>query len=181
MIKVYYSAVVIIPPEDTWLSIQQIRKQYDRNMHKWMPHITLIYPFRPESQFNALELQFAKACNSFKSILIELASFKAFHHGQNNHTILLLPTPADIIIELQKRLLTIVPDCDDVIKYENGFTPHLSVGQFHGSLRQLDELINVLQSLWSPIQFMWDRIQFIAREPRKTSKFQVLKEIYFNH
>ena len=40
MSKVYSSAVVIIPPKEIWESIQEIRKVYDRNINRWMPHIT---------------------------------------------------------------------------------------------------------------------------------------------
>ncbi|GAH05617.1 unnamed protein product, partial [marine sediment metagenome] len=50
MSKVYSSAVVIIPPREKWASIQEIRKIYDRNLTRWMPHITLLYPFRSRNQ-----------------------------------------------------------------------------------------------------------------------------------
>ena len=45
MSKFYNSAVVIIPPQEKWESIQEIRETYDRGFNRWMPHITLIYPF----------------------------------------------------------------------------------------------------------------------------------------
>ena len=48
--KTHKSAVVIIPPEEIWEPIQKIRRLYDRQCHRWMPHITLIYPFRPRSE-----------------------------------------------------------------------------------------------------------------------------------
>ena len=40
--KVYSSAVVLIPPKENWASIQEIRKIYDRNIIRWMPHITML-------------------------------------------------------------------------------------------------------------------------------------------
>jgi hypothetical protein len=42
MSKVFTSAVVIIPPEELWIPIQKIRKKYDRQINRWMPHITLL-------------------------------------------------------------------------------------------------------------------------------------------
>lgn len=51
MNKVYNTAVVIIPPENIWGSIQKIRKKYDRYIDRWMPHITMLYPFYPKVNF----------------------------------------------------------------------------------------------------------------------------------
>ncbi len=62
MKKVYTSAVVIIPPQESWEPIQEIRKVYDRNIYRWMPHITLLYPFRPETDYNTLEKKFSEVC-----------------------------------------------------------------------------------------------------------------------
>ena len=55
MSKVYTTAVVIIPPEKIWETIQKIRRTYDRQFHRWMPHITLLYPFKPQSYFKELD------------------------------------------------------------------------------------------------------------------------------
>ena len=44
----------------------------------------------------------------------------------------LAPQPFDEIVKLQERLQAIVPDCDDVRRFEGGFTPHLSIGQDFG-------------------------------------------------
>lgn len=41
----HQTAVVVIPPEDVWPSIQAIRREHDRKIRRWMPHITLIEPF----------------------------------------------------------------------------------------------------------------------------------------
>jgi len=49
--KSYKTAVVAIPPDHLWGLIQGLRKQYDRHYRRWMPHITLLYPFLPVSSF----------------------------------------------------------------------------------------------------------------------------------
>jgi len=43
--KTYTTAVVLIPPEDVWEPIQKLRRVYDRHFDRWMPHLTLLYPF----------------------------------------------------------------------------------------------------------------------------------------
>ncbi|MFX0082448.1 MAG: 2'-5' RNA ligase family protein [Candidatus Hodarchaeota archaeon] len=178
MSKVYNSAVVIIPPEENWAPIQKIRKNYDRNLHRWMPHITLLYPFRPITEYPALEKSFSKICKNFEPFELFLRNFKYFSHGHQNNTLWLDPEPNDSIVNLQAEILKIVPDCDDVNKYKNGFQPHLSVGQIKGKYK-LREIINNLQKNWKTIKFIIDKIYFISRENIKTSKFEISKQIQF--
>src|SRR3989338_5937308 len=45
------TACCIIPPEDIWPQIQQIREQNDKSFGKWMPHINFLFPFIPVGQF----------------------------------------------------------------------------------------------------------------------------------
>ncbi|TFG21867.1 MAG: 2'-5' RNA ligase family protein, partial [Promethearchaeota archaeon] len=120
--KVYTSACVIIPPEEKWPPIQNIRQKYDRQIHRWMPHITLLYPFRPETQFNDLEKAFITQCLEIHSFEITLSTFRYFQHRHQDYTIWLDPEPNNCIIQLQGELLKVVPDCDDVNKHKNGFT-----------------------------------------------------------
>ena len=41
------SAIVLIPPQEVWEPIQAIRRVHDRQVRRWMPHVTLLYPFLP--------------------------------------------------------------------------------------------------------------------------------------
>jgi hypothetical protein len=41
------TAAFIIPPEGVSGPIQAIRQQHDRKVGRWMPHVTLTYPFLP--------------------------------------------------------------------------------------------------------------------------------------
>jgi 2'-5' RNA ligase superfamily len=52
--KTHQTAVVLIPPEAVWPPIQALRQQYDRHVRRWMPHITLLYPFRPREEFERI-------------------------------------------------------------------------------------------------------------------------------
>jgi len=176
MNKVFTSAVVIIPPEDKWGPIQDIRNLYDRQINRWMPHITLLYPFRPNSEFDALEEEFSKICQEINSFEISLKRLRSFNHGHQNFTIWLVPEPSISIVNLQSKILKLVPDCNEVTLYRRGFTPHLSVGQIKGK-GYLYDLINTLQNSWSDLKFEVNSIYFISREKDKLAKFQIQKQI----
>ena len=164
--KVYNTAVVIIPPIQLWAPIQKIREKNDRAYKRWMPHITLLYPFREESQFKSLESKFSECCKTFSAFNISFKDFQYFKHGKDNFTIWLKPEPTILIVKLQKILLNLVPDCNDVNKFKNGFTPHLSVGQIKGK-NNLNLLLNQLQTNWEELSFKNGSISFILRKPEK--------------
>ena len=174
--KVYTSAVVIIPPEEKWAPIQEIRQRYDRQINRWMPHITLLYPFRPENEYTRLEKEFSEKCNHIRPFEISLKNFNYFSHGKERYTIWLDPEQNDLIVNLQAELLKIVPDCNDLNKFKKGFRPHLSFGQIIGK-DKLNEVINGLQKNWNDIEFLLNQIYFISRIDNKTSKFEIIKQI----
>ncbi|MFX0029173.1 MAG: 2'-5' RNA ligase family protein [Candidatus Hermodarchaeota archaeon] len=178
MTKVYNSAVVIIPPQENWAPIQEIREIHDRGYNRWMPHITLLYPFRPKTEYPILEKEFTNICKEISPFELSLRDFKYFSHGRQNYTIWLNPKPTNLIINLQAEILKIVPDCDDVNKYKNGFKPHLSVGQIKGKQKLLN-IIPELQKDWREIKFLLDKVYFISREKIKTSQFKISTQIQF--
>ena len=176
MSKVYTSAVVIIPPKNIWPPIQEIRKEYDRQINRWMPHVNLLYPFRHISEYSKLEKKFSEVSGQIGSFEISFKIFNYFHHGHQRYTIWLKPEPAKLIVELQEKLLKIVPDCNDVNKHKNGFTPHLSVGQIKGK-KELRSILEKLQNQWEELTFILNSIFFISREKNKSSKFRIEKKI----
>ncbi len=176
MSKVYTSAVVIIPPQEKWASIQEIRKSYDRHIHQWMPHITLLYPFRPESEYLNLERVYSEKSKHIKQFKISLRKFNSFTHGKERFTIWLEPEPKVSIITLQAKILEITPDCNDVNKFKTGYKPHLSLGQIKGKSK-LDKVITKLQKKWKEVNFLLDKVHFISREQNKMSKFEIIKSI----
>ena len=179
MTKVYTSAVVLIPPENLWEPIQSIREKFDRNFRRWMPHITLLYPFRPEHEFDSLEADFREVCKNMKSFEVKLESFNYFKHKKQYYTLWLNPAPPKLISNLQKEIQSITPDCNDAGLFKGGYNPHLSVGQINGK-ELLDKTIQNLEFHWKPLQFIVDRIFIIAREKSRNSAFQVKKTIRFS-
>ena len=83
-----------------------------------------------------------------------------------------------MIKDLQERLLSLAPDCDDVNNHIKGYTPHLSPGQLKASKGDLTKLINRFQEKWRPIVFLAEKFAFISREIGKYDRFKVKKEIF---
>lgn len=173
--KTHRTAVVIIPPEGEWEPIQAIRREHDRQFSRWMPHITMLYPFRPRNQFGVVTHEFVKVCGRFKPFEVELAEFSYFSHSQNNHTIWLAPRPSELLIDLQTALWRAVPECDEVRRFGNGFTPHLSVGQVHG--RKPIELLADFKKGWTPIRFRVSEVSLIWRDDPPNEFFRIGRRV----
>ena len=149
--KTHQSAVVIIPPLEIWEPIQEIRREHDRHYRRWMPHITLVYPFRPHSEFEPMIPKLVQACRTLAPFDIRLARFGCFGQRRENAALFLIPEPTDRLITLQTLILTVVPDCDDVCRFPGGFMPHLSLGQIRGGRART--LCTEWQNMWQPLSF----------------------------
>jgi len=173
-VKTRHTAVVAIPPEEAWTPIQEIRRKHDRQFQSWMPHLTLLYPFRPEEQFEEIGGPLAEACSAVSPFETVLDEFRYFVHGSGKATLWLAPEPEEAYSALQAALQRALPDCDDVSLFEGGFTPHLSVGQVE-SEDSAESLSCELQRDWSPLRFSLDKIAVLRRAA--DSPFQVARWI----
>jgi 2'-5' RNA ligase len=136
-----------------------------------MPHITLVYPFRPRREFDALADRFAQNASHILPFEVELATLRWFRH-RSSYTIWLAPEPREALVRLQTALSLAVPDCDEVRRHAGGFTPHLSVGQVRGQ-GALSELLAELQAGWTPIRFQASDISLIWRNDPPDDAFRV--------
>jgi RNA 2',3'-cyclic 3'-phosphodiesterase len=159
--KTSKSAVVIIPPDEVWGAIQELRQLHDRHYRRWMPHITLVYPFRPVSEFEKLTPLLTAACRSAAPFEIHLAHFGLFERRRRNATLYLIPEPGHPLEVLQAAIQSIVPDCDDVRRFTGGYTPHLSIGQVRGGQAQTSR--TALQAAWRPLVFTATHVSLIWR------------------
>ncbi len=167
-VKTHLAAVVAVPPRTLWEPIQAIRQAHDRHLKDWMPHVTLLYPFRPRAEFDGAAA--AMAALGIAPFDVALASFRHFRHNPTSNTIWLDPEPAEPWRRLQAELQRRFPDCDDASKYESGYTPHLSVGQ-----SRTPELAGELQGGWKALAWRVAEIALIAREDR--APFEVVKTV----
>ena len=174
--KSYKTAIVAIPPDHLWAPIQGLRQQYDQHYRRWMPHITLIYPFRPKSAFEQTVPYLAEACQDLEPFEIQLNRFDLFAHSRRNATLYLVPEPARPLKVLQKALLEIVPDCDDVTRFAGGFTPHLSVGQTRS--KEAHTLRAGWQASWQPLTFTLAHVYLIWRNDPPDDIFRIGPLLY---
>ncbi|HAS41420.1 MAG TPA: poly(A) polymerase [Microscillaceae bacterium] len=168
---VYQSAIVLIPPDEVWESIQQIRKKHDSKVDRWMPHITLIYGFIPEELFEQALPLIEQALQKLAPFEVTLTEFGYFEHRKST-TAWLRPatTPQNALQQLQTTLQTLFPKCNEQSSRSNGFNPHLSVGQFDS----IEEAKATLPT-WHPVKFTAEKIALISRG--KTTPFEIRYEV----
>jgi 2'-5' RNA ligase len=174
--KSHHTAVVLSPPEECWEPIQAIRRVHDRQVRRWMPHITLLYPFRPREMFAEAAAALRTAVADIDPFEITLREIRHFHHGRRSYTIWLAPEPAHGLKRLQAALQAAIPECDDASRYAGGFTPHLSLGQVR-SATVLTELTRSLQRSWQPFAFTVTRVSLIWRNDPPDDVFRVDRHI----
>ncbi|HVO84390.1 MAG TPA: 2'-5' RNA ligase family protein [Syntrophobacteria bacterium] len=170
--KTHKTALVIIPPAAAWPPIQAVRRLYDRQYRRWMPHVTLIYPFRPLAEFSGLCETLASAYSRLAPFAMTLESFRFFEHSPRSCTVWLAPDPPEPLIQLQTELWRLVPDCSEVRGFRGGFAPHLSVGQAPGRKAAL-AWAQEWQELWRPLRFTVSEISLIARGDPPDDVFRV--------
>src|SRR5262245_25790058 len=150
-VKTYHTAVVAMPPPEVWEPLQAIRRQHDRNVHRWMPHITLLYPFMPREHFDEALPRLLEIGRQSTAFQVALTTFRAFTHAFGKATIWLAPEPRQALVTLQAALQAAFPAYDEQSRFSTGFTPHLSVGQA-SSPRSRQHLLETLRASWPPGQ-----------------------------
>ncbi|HET6203518.1 MAG TPA: 2'-5' RNA ligase family protein [Planctomycetota bacterium] len=161
--KTHRSALVVVPPEDLWGPIQAIRRIHDRHLDRWMPHVTLLYPFRPEDEFDDAARLVGEVCAGILPFAVRLTRFRWFLHGPSSATVWLGPEPTGSLVALERALEARFPDCDEVRRHPDGFTPHLSVGQAREEA-EAERLARGFQATWEPISFEVVEVALIACE-----------------
>jgi 2'-5' RNA ligase len=157
------TAVVFIPPAEVWPSIQAIRRAHDRQVQRWMPHVTLLYPFAPRYDLPKLLPALEAACAGLSPFEVTLGTFRVFQHRSDRSTVWLAPEPREAFTRLQAALREAAPDYAHTSRFSSGFTPHLSVGQ-SGGVEQVNALVTNLGETWTPLVFRASEISIIARE-----------------
>lgn len=170
--KVPLTAAVVIPPEEVWEPIQAIRRVHDPQFLRWMPHVTLLYPFVPPLRLAEAAERLRPAAALVKPFEVSLASFGSFSHGGRSATLWLRPEPEGRLRELQARLQAAMPWCDDVARFPGGFQPHLSLGRFR-DVAEAERLGTRLAAGWQPIGFCVREVALIARSGAPAEPFHV--------
>jgi poly(A) polymerase len=175
---VHQAAVVLIPPEELWGPIETMRSQHDRNYERWMPHVTLLYPFVPEEHFAEAEPLITEALKELAPFQVTLTGFSHFEH-RGSVTAWLRPEdrPHGALKALQAALEAALPQCDEQgRKSERGFTPHLSVGQLpRSSPAEIRRTLGAWERDWKPLTFEVREVCLISR--RGDIPFEVRRRV----
>jgi 2'-5' RNA ligase len=125
-----------------------------------MPHITLLYPYRPVSAFKTAVPRLTRACRSLGPFDVRLERFEVFTHDRSA-TVYLAAEPAAAFKDLHGALLTAAPDCDDTARFAGGFRPHLSVAQ--ATRPEAERLCARWQAAWQPMVFTVRHVHVVWR------------------
>jgi 2'-5' RNA ligase len=174
MKKSHHTAIAAVPPTDCWEPIQAIRRVHDRQIGRWLPHVNLLYPFVMPDRLEASLLMLSEACAASAPFEVTLGEFRSFQHPSGGATIWLAPEPVEDLVRLQRALQERFPDCDELVKFAAGFTPHLSVGQAK-SADAARRLLDELQSSWKPLRFELAAVAVIQRG--SDSPFEVTRSV----
>ncbi|MCS6965174.1 MAG: 2'-5' RNA ligase family protein [Candidatus Kapabacteria bacterium] len=180
-LKTHKSALVIIPPYNVWEPIQTLRQRYDRKVRRWMPHITLLYPFYPVGSLPPQYPKLQQLCARWRPFLICLRRFQTFYHGQSRYTLWLAPEPDTPLRTLQQDLQELFPECTEQSRYSTGFTPHLSIGQYRGPADEVERLRAELERWWLPVHFLVDAVVLVTRDDPPNDVFYPVRTLPFGN
>lgn len=162
--KTVKSALVIIPPTELWGEIQKIRSVHDKAYKRWAPHINLMYPFLYEEDISKYIPALTEELSTISPFKVTFGkgSFGSFDHSKSS-TVWLGPSQVHKFVDLEKRLVKIIPQCNDLLEYsEDGYIPHLSLAQTNKSYAE--RFKNKLAATWEPCSFVVDALYVLTRD-----------------
>eukprot|EP00732_Lithocolla_globosa_P007142 Lithocolla_globosa_v1_NODE_8804_length_780_cov_23.772414.p1 type:complete len:183 gc:universal NODE_8804_length_780_cov_23.772414:89-637(+) len=163
MPKAFHSAVVISPPQSQWSGIQSIRQKHDKAFHRWPPHINMLWPFSEPSDYATTVPQLTQALASFPPFTLRFDTFKTFQ-SKKSSVVWLSPSTADQNVHALQRVMQVAfPQYDDVSKKsEDGFSPHLTVGQWPN--KDVPSALAKLNGSFEPVEWEVKEVYVISRE-----------------
>ena len=155
------SAVVVIPPERCHEPIQELRRQHDlRRIERWMPHITLLYPFAPERHFQEAALILEDAVRELEPFQITLGELGTFSH-RSSTTLWASCDSEGQALETLQATIEQEPWTEQSERGAHGYTPHLTLGSLRGSEVHAD--IASAREEWEEQRFWCTELALISR------------------
>ncbi len=172
----YKSTLVILPPSQNMVRVQEFRKIHDRQFRRWPPHVNILYPFLEKSTLDEAILQVREALRNVDTFEVELKKASYFVHKSGRCTVYLVPDPVERIREIHGLLLARFPYCTRQSSFEHGYTPHLSIGQARN--RKTAEILSkeAAESI-CPLSFTIKSVFIMTRMDPPEDIFRVAHEI----
>ena len=175
--KTHQTAVVIIPPRKVWEPVQKIRSAHDKQFRRWMPHLTLLYPFAPKGEFTP---HFARACRSE----LGAGAVRADADRVSFVPAWTRKLHGVACTRAHRTPRQTSPDADESpaaiwgirARLRAVLRPHLSVGQIEGT-GKLKRLLDELNGGWEPLRFSVTELSLISRKAPPNDIFQVDRQI----
>jgi 2'-5' RNA ligase len=168
--RTHTTALVIVPPEECWPPIQALRERYDPLARRWMPHITLVYPFLPRPAWGAALPRIAAACASVAPFSITLGGAGEFAQRGGRVVVWLAPEPAAPLVALYTALAAALPP--DPTQHGRLFTPHLTVGRSDDAA-QREAVRLAVRATWMPLTFTASEVALLWRNEPPDDVFRV--------
>lgn len=163
--KTVYSALVILLPPCLAPAVQKFRSQHDRSYASWPPHINLLYPFLPATDFGHAVTILYEALVGIEPFLLKLDTVSHFQH-RHSATIFLKASDASLVKRVQAAAERLFPHCNDLSQRGEadgeGFNPHLTLGQTKEVIEL--EKIAYQECLTQDIKWMVDGLYLISRQ-----------------
>ena len=173
----FSSSIVSMPPPEFWKQFVDIKKNHMNPKIKRppFPHVTLIQPFLPYSDFKKASNLLTEKLSTFKSFSVEISTFEIFKN-KTNSTLYLNPItePKDSYEYLFSIVKSVFGDC---LKENFNFSPHIGVG-FFTDHKKAKDLQQKYQKEWKTIKFEVKEIYFMTHKT-KDSPFEVRNVIPF--
>lgn len=168
--RTHTTALVIVPPESYWPPIQELRERFDPKVRRWMPHITLVYPFLPREAWDMELPALAAACRAIAPFSLTLGTVGVFTQRRGAAVIWLAPEPKAPLVALHAALFAALSSTPE--RLASRLTPHLTIGRAANS-REREAIERATREAWTPITFPVNEVALLWRNAPPDDVFRV--------